>query len=418
MGDAADADLAIGPADDPQRLARVYQLPKQLRLSVAPIVPGLFLGEERAFGVAAVRRALVQHHGLGVVVRCIPRRHGPSLHQKAWQTCDDEGLRLVTVEVEDDEESDIRHGFQTAFTAIDSVIDARAVGVSAKPTTPIVVCPPATPPGVADGAGGVAAAAAAAPGPWDRADAGPSVLVHCQAGVSRSASVVIGWLMHRRGMCLDAADALVRSARHRACPNDGFIAQLVEDDTALRRSGKVDLSLSPSVVLSGSRVGSGATPPLASAPMPATTGSAKEDEEEGSPASDSAAALSSQSGASPASVPPPPQQGDYDSTADAVTGLLHSPFDADLFCKYQIRFPFVSNAEMRRIWRDLHAGGGAKTPGSPAAALPLWSSGSSKHAEMAKLVEALNNPRGRAFNAQQAELESAGEVARVMLLSS
>ncbi|XP_017010694.2 dual specificity protein phosphatase 19 [Drosophila takahashii] len=52
------------------------------------------------------------------------------------------------------------------------------------------------------------------------------VLVHCNAGVSRSASVVIGYLMQRRDMCYEDAYNLVKSWRPCIQPNAGFMQQL------------------------------------------------------------------------------------------------------------------------------------------------------------------------------------------------
>ncbi|KAJ8012952.1 hypothetical protein DPEC_G00048230 [Dallia pectoralis] len=52
------------------------------------------------------------------------------------------------------------------------------------------------------------------------------VLVHCNSGMSRSASVVIGYLMSREGKLFDDAFALVKSARPTTCPNPGFLEQL------------------------------------------------------------------------------------------------------------------------------------------------------------------------------------------------
>lgn len=52
------------------------------------------------------------------------------------------------------------------------------------------------------------------------------VLVHCNAGVSRSASVVIGYLMQRRDMCFEEAYNLVKSWRPCIQPNAGFMQQL------------------------------------------------------------------------------------------------------------------------------------------------------------------------------------------------
>ncbi|XP_018584400.1 dual specificity protein phosphatase 19 [Scleropages formosus] len=52
------------------------------------------------------------------------------------------------------------------------------------------------------------------------------VLVHCNAGVSRSAAVVIGYLMSREGLTFDDAFALVKAARLAVRPNPGFYQQL------------------------------------------------------------------------------------------------------------------------------------------------------------------------------------------------
>ncbi|XP_016934291.1 dual specificity protein phosphatase 19 [Drosophila suzukii] len=58
------------------------------------------------------------------------------------------------------------------------------------------------------------------------------VLVHCNAGVSRSASVVIGYLMQRRDMSYEDAYNLVKSWRPSIQPNAGFMQQL-------KRSAKI-----------------------------------------------------------------------------------------------------------------------------------------------------------------------------------
>ncbi|EFJ53266.1 hypothetical protein VOLCADRAFT_46734, partial [Volvox carteri f. nagariensis] len=53
-----------------------------------------------------------------------------------------------------------------------------------------------------------------------------AVLVHCAAGVSRSASVVIGYLMATGGLSLDDARAAVKASRPAINPNQGFLLQL------------------------------------------------------------------------------------------------------------------------------------------------------------------------------------------------
>jgi len=55
---------------------------------------------------------------------------------------------------------------------------------------------------------------------------GHTVLVHCAAGISRSASVVIAYLMMTRGMTLAEAYQYVKSRRPIVEPNPGFIQQL------------------------------------------------------------------------------------------------------------------------------------------------------------------------------------------------
>lgn len=53
-----------------------------------------------------------------------------------------------------------------------------------------------------------------------------SVLVHCQAGVSRSATVVIGYCMWKDELSMEAAVARVMEARSVVWPNPGFKCQL------------------------------------------------------------------------------------------------------------------------------------------------------------------------------------------------
>lgn len=56
------------------------------------------------------------------------------------------------------------------------------------------------------------------------------ILVHCNAGVSRSASVCIAYLMSHRKMDFTDAYAHVKSKRECIRPNDGFLKQLKQMD--------------------------------------------------------------------------------------------------------------------------------------------------------------------------------------------
>eukprot|EP00455_Lapot_gusevi_P053145 TRINITY_DN822_c0_g1_i1.p1 TRINITY_DN822_c0_g1~~TRINITY_DN822_c0_g1_i1.p1 ORF type:complete len:229 (+),score=22.33 TRINITY_DN822_c0_g1_i1:39-689(+) len=54
------------------------------------------------------------------------------------------------------------------------------------------------------------------------------VLVHCQAGVSRSAALVLAYLIQHNNMSMDEAIAHLRAARSCIAPNSGFLRQLRE----------------------------------------------------------------------------------------------------------------------------------------------------------------------------------------------
>jgi hypothetical protein len=54
------------------------------------------------------------------------------------------------------------------------------------------------------------------------------VLVHCAGGVSRSATIVLGYLMAKRNMTFESALSHLRAVRPWVNPNEGFAAQLRE----------------------------------------------------------------------------------------------------------------------------------------------------------------------------------------------
>ncbi|XP_006457669.1 hypothetical protein AGABI2DRAFT_80093 [Agaricus bisporus var. bisporus H97] len=64
---------------------------------------------------------------------------------------------------------------------------------------------------------------------------GRNCLVHCQQGISRSAAVILAYLIRNRGMTFESAHAYLK--RKRACikPNSAFVQALQEWEAASRR---------------------------------------------------------------------------------------------------------------------------------------------------------------------------------------
>lgn len=67
-------------------------------------------------------------------------------------------------------------------------------------------------------------------------ETGGRVLVHCQAGVSRSPTIVIAYLMKHTRMTMVDSYKFVKSRRLIISPNLNFMGQLVEWETALQAS--------------------------------------------------------------------------------------------------------------------------------------------------------------------------------------
>lgn len=63
------------------------------------------------------------------------------------------------------------------------------------------------------------------------------VLVHCGAGVSRSATLVIAYLLRRHGLSLPAALAFCQRQRAVVQPNDGFMRALADFEREVQRAG-------------------------------------------------------------------------------------------------------------------------------------------------------------------------------------
>ena len=70
--------------------------------------------------------------------------------------------------------------------------------------------------------------------PDEARQTGTGVLVHCQAGVSRSPTIVISYLMKHTRMSMVDAYKLVKNRRSIISPNLNFMGQLVQWESALQ----------------------------------------------------------------------------------------------------------------------------------------------------------------------------------------
>ncbi|KAF7650620.1 hypothetical protein LDENG_00123040 [Lucifuga dentata] len=72
-------------------------------------------------------------------------------------------------------------------------------------------------------------------------ESGGRTLVHCNAGVSRSAALCLAYLMKHRGLTLLEAYRCLRSCRPMVRPNSGFWKQLIRYECELRGCTSVQM---------------------------------------------------------------------------------------------------------------------------------------------------------------------------------
>ena len=64
---------------------------------------------------------------------------------------------------------------------------------------------------------------------------GKKVLIHCKAGMSRSAAFTIAYFMKSKGLSYKDAYLLVKKKRVCVKPNDGFVKQLLEYEQIIQK---------------------------------------------------------------------------------------------------------------------------------------------------------------------------------------
>lgn len=181
--------------------------PAPLDIDSAPpsrLLPHLFLGNARDASLRSLRR-------LGADWVLSVTSAPPGVSEDSYRAA---GVRHRTLLARDCSQQSLRAHFQDAFTFIE---EARS-------------------------SGGV-------------------VLLHCQAGVSRSAAVAIAYLMRSRGLTMGEAYQQVKAARPIISPNLNFMGQLLELEQSLAQS----LALSPGP---GSSSSSSSSSPGPLSPLP------------------------------------------------------------------------------------------------------------------------------------------------------
>lgn len=146
---------------------------------IQQVVPGLYIGGE----YPASNLPYLQKHKITHIVRAT---------ETAGVTFARE-VKYLKVEIPDDERADIKAHFEKTNEFIDTAITS-----------------------------------------------GHTVLVHCMAGISRSASIVLAFLVGKRNLSLDSAFHLLKTCRPYVFPNSGFRKQLRDFEKTVRGTSNME----------------------------------------------------------------------------------------------------------------------------------------------------------------------------------
>jgi atypical dual specificity phosphatase len=142
-----------------------------------------------------------QLRNLGVTHVLNASHEMPNFHET------DISLRYLKLELLDNDDQDMGPAFEAAFAFLDDALGASASSSNSDNNTN---------------------------SSSSSSSNGGRVLVHCQMGVSRSASLVIAYAMRAYQCSLLHAIAMVRARRQQVLPNKGFLVQLARLEHRLR----------------------------------------------------------------------------------------------------------------------------------------------------------------------------------------
>ncbi|KAL0162868.1 hypothetical protein M9458_042264, partial [Cirrhinus mrigala] len=102
-------------------------------------------------------------------------------------------------------------------------------------------------------------------------DSNGRVLVHCQAGISRSATICLAYLMKKKRVRLEEAFEFVKQRRSIISPNFSFMGQLLQFESQVLATSCSVEAASPSATLGPKSSSTPTSPFIFSFPVPAAS---------------------------------------------------------------------------------------------------------------------------------------------------